>query len=165
MKTFSKNSNLTAHIRNVHQDERPFICNQCPQQFSSKFNLTRHQKVHLSVQSREFTGSELQCSLCRREFARLYCLQRHQKTGCRQEHIPLDEATVNVETNEQGTSTTSNASIHDIDLKSILKSFKHKGAQEHHRRTRSTNKHVSFPDGASIKTIKIIQRHPEIHTG
>jgi uncharacterized Zn-finger protein len=40
--TFNKPSKLLAHIKSVHQNERPFACDQCTDTFKRKDHLNRH---------------------------------------------------------------------------------------------------------------------------
>ena len=40
--TFSKLSNLKCHIRQVHEDTRPYECTECDQKFKRKYHLKSH---------------------------------------------------------------------------------------------------------------------------
>eukprot|EP00656_Telonema_subtile_P009845 TRINITY_DN1465_c0_g1_i4.p1 TRINITY_DN1465_c0_g1~~TRINITY_DN1465_c0_g1_i4.p1 ORF type:complete len:261 (-),score=38.74 TRINITY_DN1465_c0_g1_i4:382-1164(-) len=47
-RSYSKKSNLQAHIRQVHSTERPYACTHpgCSSAFAARFLLTRHNKIH-----------------------------------------------------------------------------------------------------------------------
>lgn len=45
-KKFTKNVNVQAHIRSIHQQERPFLCSDCGKDFSTKGALKEHQIIH-----------------------------------------------------------------------------------------------------------------------
>lgn len=45
-KKFTKSVNVQAHIRSVHQQQRPFLCNDCGKDFTTKGALKEHQIIH-----------------------------------------------------------------------------------------------------------------------
>lgn len=45
-KKFTKSVNVQAHIRSIHQMERPFLCSDCGKDFSTKGALKEHQIIH-----------------------------------------------------------------------------------------------------------------------
>lgn len=45
-KKFTKSVNVQAHIRSIHQMERPFLCSDCGKNFSTKGALKEHQIIH-----------------------------------------------------------------------------------------------------------------------
>lgn len=45
-KKFTKSVNVQAHVRSIHQLERPFLCSDCGKNFSTKGALKEHQIIH-----------------------------------------------------------------------------------------------------------------------
>ncbi|KAK9766189.1 hypothetical protein K7432_004925 [Basidiobolus ranarum] len=70
-KTFSRQYNLTSHMRS-HSDLRPYSCGFCPRSFARKHDLQRHTRLH--------TGSRpYECSSCLKGFPRSDALSRHYR--------------------------------------------------------------------------------------
>lgn len=48
-KRFTKSVNVQAHVRSIHQMERPFLCSDCGKNFSTKGALKEHQIIHSDI--------------------------------------------------------------------------------------------------------------------
>eukprot|EP00188_Purpureofilum_apyrenoidigerum_P001642 Plantae.Rhodophyta-Purpureofilum_apyrenoidigerum.ctg19258.p2 GENE.Plantae.Rhodophyta-Purpureofilum_apyrenoidigerum.ctg19258~~Plantae.Rhodophyta-Purpureofilum_apyrenoidigerum.ctg19258.p2 ORF type:complete len:153 (-),score=16.50 Plantae.Rhodophyta-Purpureofilum_apyrenoidigerum.ctg19258:180-638(-) len=71
LSAFTSRSNLSVHVRTVHERRRPFACSNCDTFFGTRSTLRRHTKmVHLN--ERPFS-----CPLCQKKFATNSCVQRH----------------------------------------------------------------------------------------
>ena len=80
---FGRKDSLLRHIRRVHNvsgdlvgagDQEPFMCEFCNQEFSTRYNLTRHKKKSHVVSSKdEIVG----CELCDSKFLRKEDLAQH----------------------------------------------------------------------------------------
>jgi len=67
---FVTSSNLSSHIRIVHENVRPFSCTQCEKIFSSKSHLNHHMASH--------TGERAYaCKYCDKRFSQPSCVYRH----------------------------------------------------------------------------------------
>ncbi|KAJ1546122.1 hypothetical protein HK096_005493 [Nowakowskiella sp. JEL0078] len=56
----------------LHENHRPFECNECGARFTRNHDLTRHQKIH--TKEKPYI-----CSFCGRQFARRDALKRHSR--------------------------------------------------------------------------------------
>ena len=80
-KSFSRNTNLTKHMR-IHSqvpNNRPFICQHCPRSYASSMELQRHNRaVHTAVDNSK--SPPFHCTRCEATFASKLQLQQHEQT-------------------------------------------------------------------------------------
>lgn len=74
-------ANLRVHVSCVHEQNRPYKCDECPQGFRSKIDL----KGHLKSRHNYIIPHEFKCDLCPKVFPRssalrLHKLRQHEKT-------------------------------------------------------------------------------------
>uniref|UniRef100_A0A182NBF1 Protein krueppel n=1 Tax=Anopheles dirus TaxID=7168 RepID=A0A182NBF1_9DIPT len=72
-KLFTKSINLKTHIRLVHGEEKPFICEECGKPFGSRGALKEHYIVHM--EDRPFN-----CGYCSKRFKNAARLKTHEDT-------------------------------------------------------------------------------------
>ncbi|CRL02670.1 CLUMA_CG015854, isoform A [Clunio marinus] len=70
-KRFTKSVNIQAHVRSIHQMERPFLCSECGKCFSTKGALKEHHVIHSDTYP-------YQCSFCPKKFKNLPRLKTHE---------------------------------------------------------------------------------------
>mmetsp|Transcript_16336 Transcript_16336/g.28234 ORF Transcript_16336/g.28234 Transcript_16336/m.28234 type:complete len:307 (-) Transcript_16336:1295-2215(-) len=94
-KDFGQKSDLTRHVRTVHEGLKQFKCNICSKRFSGSASLKNHVRaIHENV--RFF------CDKCGREFSRQDSLQRHllnihNQTDDKSNSSPLTKASIPIE--------------------------------------------------------------------
>ncbi|KAJ0176100.1 hypothetical protein K1T71_008274 [Dendrolimus kikuchii] len=71
-KRFSHYYRLEWHKEIVHSGKKPYVCATCTKGFSTRSNLTRHEKIHTGI--RPFA-----CDICKKTFVDGYKLQCHKK--------------------------------------------------------------------------------------
>ena len=78
---FSKPSNCKQHIAKVHEEKRPFECNECAKKFKDKSTLNTHIKgIHMDKQP-------FSCKICTRGFNRKSRLLKHESKCPRKENM------------------------------------------------------------------------------
>ncbi len=70
-RSFSRNSNLTRHLR-IHSGEKRFPCSQCRKEFMEKHHLMAHERIHFGIKP-------FGCAFCKRQFTDRSNLVRHEK--------------------------------------------------------------------------------------
>ena len=68
-KAFTKNSNLTQHMR-IHTEELPYQCTYCNLRFSKNSNLKRHMNIHTEVKP-------YHCNVCYKDFSTNFYFAQH----------------------------------------------------------------------------------------
>ena len=71
-KSFRTKPLLSAHVRAIHLDERPFKCKKCNKKFRRRAVLILHERIHTG--EKPFT-----CDVCERPFNSKVHLKRHMK--------------------------------------------------------------------------------------
>ncbi len=98
-KTFGRNSNLTRHIRNVHQKATQQYCSECNKHFSSSSTL----KVHILRAHKPRT-----CSMCQENFSCSQALRQHIHDA----HATADDLLIKCSLCKKDFSTSSNLNKH-----------------------------------------------------
>lgn len=58
-KLFKRSEHLKRHIRSIHTNEKPYVCQVCLKQFSRHDNLNQHMRVHGSGMSSAASDSNI----------------------------------------------------------------------------------------------------------
>ncbi len=72
---------LETHME-IHQDAKPYDCDQCGRSFKQKRQLINHKIIHgdRSVENQRWYSNK-QCDICKRVFANAKCLKIHTKVS------------------------------------------------------------------------------------
>ncbi|XP_055372765.1 zinc finger protein 41-like [Condylostylus longicornis] len=71
-KKFTQSAKVKEHVRAIHLQEKPFVCEQCGKNFASQSNLCSHKRTHDNQ-------SRLKCSICPKIFNNPHKLRFHIK--------------------------------------------------------------------------------------
>ncbi|KAL1460965.1 hypothetical protein WDU94_012899 [Cyamophila willieti] len=72
-KTFLTLNGYKFHIKSVHSDTSPHLCELCGKHFNHQTNLNAHRKTHLSEDLKKL----IQCTVCDKKFLNKFLLKEH----------------------------------------------------------------------------------------
>lgn len=82
IKTFTNAHYLKKHIHEVHNNKKPYICNDCGSEETNKFSLKAHLKQkHSSVSPNVTTTERFLCNVCSHTFKTKQYLKMHIKVA------------------------------------------------------------------------------------